>query len=176
MARVTVEDCVQRVPNRFDLVMLAAQRARNIGAGGTLTVDRDNDRNPVVALREIAEGTISLRELENNLVQSLQKVPELDEPEDDKMDLQKLEQELALEQGMPTAFEDIDEDDLHVEGEDGHVEGDNGEDIDADDDTGTDDTGTDDTGTDDTATADTLEDGEADKNGDGGSGDADDEV
>ena len=59
MARVTVEDCVEKIPNRFELVMLAAQRARNISAGAELTIDRDNDKNPVVALREIAEGKIS---------------------------------------------------------------------------------------------------------------------
>ncbi|MBK8907677.1 MAG: DNA-directed RNA polymerase subunit omega [Rhodospirillales bacterium] len=139
MARVTVEDCVQRVPNRFDLVMLAAQRARNIGAGATLTVDRDNDRNPVVALREIADGTIALKELENNLVQSLQKVPELDEPEDDKMDLGKLEQELAFEQGLQAAFDDADADELHVDDDDGEESDieDDGEESDIEDDTDT---------------------------------------
>ena len=68
MARVTVEDCVTRVPNRFELVMLAAQRGRNIGAGAPLTLDRDNDKNAVVALREIADAKVDLKELENGLI------------------------------------------------------------------------------------------------------------
>ena len=81
MARVTVEDCVMQVPNRFQLVMLAAQRAREISAGGQLTVDRDNDKNPVVALREIADMTVSPDDLREELVHSLQKYVEVDEPE-----------------------------------------------------------------------------------------------
>jgi DNA-directed RNA polymerase subunit omega len=83
MARVTVEDCVLRVPNRFDLVMLAAQRARDISAGVALTIDRDNDKNPVVALREIADETVQLDHLSNSLVQGLQKHVEVDEPEEE---------------------------------------------------------------------------------------------
>lgn len=83
MARVTVEDCILQVPNRFDLVMLAARRAREMSSGATLTVERDNDKNPVVALREIAESTIDLESLRNDLVQGLQKHIEKDEPEDD---------------------------------------------------------------------------------------------
>jgi DNA-directed RNA polymerase subunit omega len=74
MARVTVEDCVDKVSNRFDLVLLAAQRARQISGGADLTLDRDRDKNPVVALREIAEETIRPRQLEEALVSSLQKV------------------------------------------------------------------------------------------------------
>ena len=70
MARVTVEDCVVKVPNRFEVVMLAAQRARNISAGARLTINRDNDKNPVVALREIADETVSLEALGDGLVQS----------------------------------------------------------------------------------------------------------
>ncbi len=85
MARVTVEDCVVKVSNRFELVMLAAQRARNLGAGSPLTLDRDDDKNPVVALREIADGTVELSELENNLIRGLQKVVETDEPESDEL-------------------------------------------------------------------------------------------
>ena len=72
MARVTVEDCVDKIPNRFDLVMMAAQRARGISAGAQLTVDRDNDKNPVVSLREIAEETVSNEELEEEVIKSLQ--------------------------------------------------------------------------------------------------------
>ena len=83
MARVTVEDCVLKVPNRFELVMKAAQRARDISAGAPLTVERDDDKNPVIALREIAEETVGLDELGDALVQGLQKHVEMDEPEDD---------------------------------------------------------------------------------------------
>ena len=84
MARVTVEDCIERVSNRFELVLLAGQRSRNISAGGELTVERDNDKNPVVALREIAEQTVELDELRDSLVKGLQKVTEIDEPEEDE--------------------------------------------------------------------------------------------
>lgn len=80
MARVTVEDCVLRVPNRFDLVMLAAQRARDISSGAALTIERDNDKNPVVALREIADSTIDLEAATNSLVQGLRKHVETEEP------------------------------------------------------------------------------------------------
>ena len=93
MARVTVEDCVVQVPNRFDLVMLAAQRARNISAGAELTLERDKDKNPVVALREIAEETVELANLESSLIKALQKHVEMDEPEEDEMDLDAIQQE-----------------------------------------------------------------------------------
>jgi DNA-directed RNA polymerase subunit omega len=83
MARVTVEDCVMKVPNRFDLVMLASQRARDLAAGATMTLDRDNDKNPVVALREIAEDMVDLNQLSNLIIKGLQKVPDVDEPEDE---------------------------------------------------------------------------------------------
>jgi DNA-directed RNA polymerase subunit omega len=82
MARVTVEDCVLKVPNRFELVLLAAQRAREITAGGLLTLDRDDDKNPVVALREIAEETIALDHLRGSVVRGMQKHVEIDEPEE----------------------------------------------------------------------------------------------
>jgi DNA-directed RNA polymerase subunit omega len=82
MARVTVEDCVVKVPNRFDLVLLAAQRAREVTSGAPLTVDRDDDKNPVVALREIAESTIELDHLKDNLIRGMQKHIEMDEPEE----------------------------------------------------------------------------------------------
>jgi DNA-directed RNA polymerase subunit omega len=88
MARVTVEDCVIKIPNRFQLVMMAAQRSRELSVGGELTVDRDNDKNPVVALREIADETVPLDELENSVVEGLQRnidVDELAEEEDDDM-------------------------------------------------------------------------------------------
>lgn len=95
MARVTVEDCVLRVPNRFDLVMLAAQRARELSVGGALTVDRDNDKNPVVALREIAEITIDIDKLQDSLIQGLQKHADTDEiTEDDSAQMLELEESL----------------------------------------------------------------------------------
>ena len=81
MARVTVEDCVEKVPNRFGLVLLAAHRARAISAGGPLLVDRDNDKNPVVALREIAEKKIAPDDLREDFIHSMQKYVEVDEPE-----------------------------------------------------------------------------------------------
>jgi DNA-directed RNA polymerase subunit omega len=87
MARVTVEDCIVQVPNRFELVLLAAQRARNISRGESLTLDRDNDKNPVVALREIAEQTVELPALEADLVKSLSRAPEPEPVEDEVMDL-----------------------------------------------------------------------------------------
>ena len=87
MARVTVEDCVDKVPNRFELVMLAAHRAREISAGAPLTLERDNDKNPVVALREIAEETQSADELRERLIEENQQQIEVDEPEDDSMSL-----------------------------------------------------------------------------------------
>ena len=83
MARVTVEDCVERVPNRFELVMLAAKRSREISSGSVLTVERDNDKNPVCALREIADETVPLDDLREELVRGLQKHVEVDEPEED---------------------------------------------------------------------------------------------
>ncbi len=81
MARVTVEDCIDKVENRFDLVLLAAHRARMISSGSPITLDRDNDKNPVVALREIADETISPGDLKEELLHSLQKYVEVDEPE-----------------------------------------------------------------------------------------------
>jgi DNA-directed RNA polymerase subunit omega len=85
MARVTVEDCVDKVPNRFELVMLAAHRAREIAAGSPVTVDRDNDKNPVVSLREIADETQSADALRERLIESNQNQIEVDEPEEDAM-------------------------------------------------------------------------------------------
>jgi DNA-directed RNA polymerase subunit omega len=82
MARVTVEDCVVKVPNRFELVLLAAQRAREISSGAPLSIDRDDDKNPVVALREIADETIALDHLKSSVVRGMQKHVEMDEPEE----------------------------------------------------------------------------------------------
>ena len=85
MARVTVEDCVKKIPNRFDLVMLAAQRSRDISAGSDLTIERDNDKNPVVSLREIAEETVPLSELGQSLVRGMQKFADIDDPEEEEL-------------------------------------------------------------------------------------------
>ena len=87
MARVTVEDCILQVPNRFDLVLLAAQRARAISRGEELTIDRDNDKNPVIALREIAEQTVELDGLKEDIVKSLLRAPEPEPVEEEVIDL-----------------------------------------------------------------------------------------
>ena len=87
MARVTVEDCIDKVENRFELVLLAAHRARLISAGSPLTIDRDRDKNPVVALREIADETIQPDDLREQLIHSLQKYVEVDEPEPETVPL-----------------------------------------------------------------------------------------
>jgi DNA-directed RNA polymerase subunit omega len=115
MARVTVEDCVDRVPNRFDLVVLAAQRARDISTGSELLVDRDRDKNPVVALREIADDKLVVEELFEAVVQGKQKIAPIDEldeldealysenasdSDDDGLDLAALARD-AAEQGAP---------------------------------------------------------------------------
>ncbi len=87
MARVTVEDCIVQVPNRFELVLLAAQRARNIARGEELTIDRDDDKNPVVALREVAEQRVDLDRLEGDLVRSLSRAPEPEPADEEVIDL-----------------------------------------------------------------------------------------
>lgn len=95
MARVTVEDCIVQIPNRFQLVLMASQRTRGISAGATITIERDNDKNPVVALREIAEQTIDLEELEDSLIKGLQRYVEVDGPEDEDLDMVAIQQETA---------------------------------------------------------------------------------
>ncbi len=95
MARVTVEDCIDKVPNRFDLVMLAAHRARALADGAPITIERDNDKNPVVALREIAEETMGVEELREQAIESHQRHVEVDEPEEDNMALLMGESESA---------------------------------------------------------------------------------
>ena len=96
MARVTVEDCVLKVPNRFDLVMVAAQRSRDISAGSPLTVERDNDKDPVIALREIAEETVDIDELNDALIRGLQRHVEIDEPEEEQQDFEMSVVEMGL--------------------------------------------------------------------------------
>ena len=111
MARVTVEDCVLQVPNRFELVMLAAQRARDISAGASLSLERDNDKNPVVALREIADRTVELDMLKNALVKGLQKHVEIDEPEEEVADFIEGEAALTADIVRADAAEALAEDD-----------------------------------------------------------------
>jgi DNA-directed RNA polymerase subunit omega len=122
MARVTVEDCVVKIPNRFELVMIAAQRARDISSGAPLTVDRDRDKNPVVALREIADETVDLEMLREGLIKGLQKHVEADEPEEDAIDTQMGENLLGSIAENPAAAgvrnEEIDEDEMSIEGGD----------------------------------------------------------
>jgi len=115
MARVTVEDCVLKVPNRFELVMLAAHRARDLAAGAALTVDRDNDKNPVVALREIADETLGVDALRENVIKGMQKLVEPDEPEEEEMDALAAQQLAAaggeLAGGAAEAEEEGEDDD-----------------------------------------------------------------
>jgi DNA-directed RNA polymerase subunit omega len=118
MARITVEDCVLKVPNRFELVLLAAQRAREISSGTPLTVDRDNDKNPVVSLREIADGTIQVEDMSQHLIQNLQKHVEKDEPEEDNPELLSAGEELiGLESRRSLIDEEIADEVLTVGGQ-----------------------------------------------------------
>jgi len=114
MARITVEDCILEIPNRFDLVLLAAHRARGIAAGEPLTVERDNDKNTVVALREIAERAVDKEELAEALLRGMQRHVEQDEPEEDEMALlmaneQWSEMARADADAVRSAVEDIDD-------------------------------------------------------------------
>ena len=146
MARVTVEDCVDKIPNRYELLMVAAQRAKDIASGAPLTVARDNDKNSVVALREIADETVSIEELQKSLVMGLQKYVEVEEPEEEEMEIMAAEKELAdlddqfsgvlldneMSDGMQVHGEDddaldldasdVDGDDLSLDDEDGMYE------------------------------------------------------
>ena len=99
MARVTVEDCIDKIPNRFDLVLAAAQRARHISTGNPLTIDRDNDKNPVVALREIADETIDPDKLRDDIVNGLQKLTNnelVEDEEDENLDDNRLEDNYTI--------------------------------------------------------------------------------
>jgi DNA-directed RNA polymerase subunit omega len=118
MARVTVEDCVLQVPNRFQLVMLASQRAREISAGGQLTIDRDNDKNPVVALREIADTTVNLDSLADSIVKGLQRQVEQDEPEEEGAGFGAGAGDLLAEmQQAQISKEEAEDSDLSIDGE-----------------------------------------------------------
>lgn len=127
MARVTVEDCVQKVPNRFELVMLAAQRARDISSGMPITLDRDNDKNPVIALREIAEEKLDNEVLRNSLVRGHQKTFEADEPEEEIVDFIQSEQELARNMAVNDVLGGDDADDADSEAEEVAVGDDEGD-------------------------------------------------
>ncbi len=115
MARVTVEDCVEKVPNRFELVLFAAQRARSLSRGEELTLDRDDDKNPVVALREIAEATIDTKKLEGDLIRSLARAPEPEPAEEEVLDLIPTEQNIF---GLQDVSAEEEMGNLPVEGED----------------------------------------------------------
>lgn len=120
MARVTVEDCVIQVPNRFDLVMLAAHRARALTSGAELTIDRDRDKNPVVALREIAEEKLDLGSLNESLIKSLQKRVEPDRPEEEVTDLMASEQQSWINASMGSEDDDDLDGDAEMGDEDMH--------------------------------------------------------
>jgi DNA-directed RNA polymerase subunit omega len=128
MARVTVEDCVVKVPNRFELVLLAAQRAREISSGAPLSIDRDDDKNPVVALREIADETVALDHLKSSVVRGMQKHVEIDEPEE----THELELDTALFGiGAPTGALMDEELDTEIDAEDSEDAEDGNEDEEA---------------------------------------------
>lgn len=112
MARVTVEDCIDKVDNRFELVLLASHRARMISSGAQLTVDRDNDKNPVVALREIADQTIQPDDLKEDLIHSLQKYVEVDEPEAEPVPMIASPSSAGANDDSEVAFDRMSEEEL----------------------------------------------------------------
>ena len=144
MARVTVEDCIDKIPNRYELLMVAAQRAKDIASGAPITVARDNDKNTVVALREIADETVSIEELQKSLVMGLQKYVEVEEPEEEELEIMAAEKELSDldEQFAGLSLESDLADNMQVHGEgddidlDAEVEGDANVDLDDEDDLG----------------------------------------
>ena len=120
MARGTVEDCVEKIPNRFELVLLAAQRARNLSRGEELTVERDNDKNPVVALREIAEERVGFEALEQDLIKSLLRAPEPEPADEEVLDLIPTDQnifglqDVSAEEEAANALADLSPEDLEA--------------------------------------------------------------
>ncbi len=130
MARVTVEDCIDKIPNRYELLMVATQRAKDISSGSQIMVSRDNDKNPVIALREIAEEKVNIEDLQRSLVMGLQKYVEVEEPEEEEMEILAAEKELASldEQFSNMMLENEMADSMQVHGVD-----DDGLDLDADD-------------------------------------------
>ena len=138
MARVTVEDCIDKIPNRYDLVLVAAQRAKDISSGSPIQVSRDNDKNSVVALREISENRVSIEDLQRSLVMGQQKFVEVEEPEEEEVEIISAEKELAaLDEQFPSDM--ISDEDLnnsmqiHGGDEDDDLELDSDEGIDFDD-------------------------------------------
>ena len=120
MARVTVEDCIEKLPNRFELVMVAAQRARKIGSGAALTLDRDNDKNPVVALREIAESTVDVDELKEEIIRGKQRIIAMDDDGEDVVDSMEGEEEWkAMARGAGTINMDSEDDEDEEDAEPG---------------------------------------------------------
>ncbi len=148
MARVTVEDCIDKIPNRYELLMVATQRAKDISAGAPIMLSRDNDKNPVVALREIAEEKVNIEELQKSLVMGLQKYVEVEEPEEEEIEILAAEKELAgldeqfsgvlLDNEMSDSMQvhGMEDDGLDLEADDA---GDGDLDLDAEDDLGFDD-------------------------------------
>ena len=147
MARVTVEDCIDKIPNRYDLVLVAAQRAKDISSGSPIQVDRDNDKNSVVALREISENRVSIEDLQRSLVMGQQKYVEVEEQEDEEIEIISAEKELAaleaqfssdmisdedLNNTMQIHGGDEDDDDLDIDAEADEIDFDDGADFDDD--------------------------------------------
>ena len=119
MARVTVEDCVLKIPNRFELVLIASQRGRDIASGAPITLERDNDKNPVVALREIADDTLNLEQVKNSLIKGMQKHVEVDEPEEDRdLEIETQSWPVDVAPAEDAAAESVDEDEELEEDED----------------------------------------------------------
>jgi DNA-directed RNA polymerase subunit omega len=116
MARVTVEDCIDKVPNRFELVLLASHRARMVAAGAPITVERDNDKNPVVALREIADETVNSDDLNEDFIHSMQKYVEVDEPEAEAVPMLSADTRMPIlgqdDQSTDTAIDKMTEEEL----------------------------------------------------------------
>lgn len=152
MARVTVEDCIDKIPNRYELLMVATQRAKDISSGAPIMVSRDNDKNPVIALREIAEEKVNIEDLQKSLVMGLQKYVEVEEPEEEEMEIQAAEKALAeLDEPFSGFLIDnevsdsmqvhgVDDDNLDLDSEDA-ADGDIDVDLDGDDELGFDEGG-----------------------------------
>ncbi len=135
MARVTVEDCIDKIPNRYELLMVAAQRAKDISSGSPITLPRDNDKNPVIALREIAENTVNIEDLQKSLVMGLQKYVEVEEPEEEELEIMAAEKELVdLDEQFSDLLLDSDvSDSMQVVDENGDADADDDLDLSAED-------------------------------------------
>ena len=146
MARVTVEDCIDKIPNRYELLMVAAQRAKDISSGSPITLPRDNDKNPVIALREIAENTVNIEDLQKSLVMGLQKYVEVEELEEEELEIMAAEKELVdLDEQFSDLLLDSDvSDSMQVVDENGDADADDDLDLSAEDGIDDDDTQLDD--------------------------------